>query len=351
LATAGSTSARPFAAAFDPASVTFVSAGMGWALGTRTCGAAHCLQLQRTSDSGRSWTKAAPLPAALARLTSAGLNVRFADPRDGWIWGGQGRAVLWSTHDGGRAWRSVSLPSLRGSSSILDLEAAAGTAYLLSYGQSNTVSLVATPVAGDTWRAQSTPHLGLPAGGGNLVGALVFYGRTGWLLEGNDRGPTGSARLVGGHWVSWVPPCASVGGSFAVPAAATATELVAACVMGGFASPLSPSAPKGATLGSTWLYFSHDGRTFSAGPELGGRGPSFGELASPKPGTVLVARDTSAGSDLRASYDGGRSWTTVLHGEVDYLGFTTPVQGVAIGGHRLQMTYDGGRHWSAVRFG
>jgi hypothetical protein len=368
--------ARQSAFAFDPRSVTFVSTQTGWVIGTGACGAARCLQLRRTADSGRSWTTLR-LPAALVAAaerkvegkpaylySEQGLNVRFADTRNGWIWGDlpvqdasgiTDRATVWATHDGGRIWRSLGPSWLRGSSSILDLEAVAGEAYLLALGNGSIVRVAGSPVVRDGWRVEATPRLGLPAGGSELEGAIVLSGSNGWLVEGNDRGTTGSARLVGGRWVSWVPPCASVGGTFAIPAAPTPADLVAACVMGGFASPLPKAAPPGATLGSTWLYVSRNGRSFRAGPEIGRRGTYFGVLASPRPGAIVVARVKGQRDDLRASFDGGRRWTTVYRGDVAYLGFTTAVQGVAIlgrpdGTHQLLMTFDGGRHWAPVRF-
>ncbi len=135
-------------ASFDPGSVTFISLQTGWVLGTAPCASGReCLALRETTDAGRAWS-ARPLPASLLaaadRLVGgvpaavhgmAGLNVRFADRRDGWIYGslavttGSYRPTLWSTHDGGLVWREQPLPGLGLDSSIFDLQAAAGTAY------------------------------------------------------------------------------------------------------------------------------------------------------------------------------------------------------------------------------
>jgi hypothetical protein len=175
-------------------------------------------------------------------------------------------------------------------------------------------------------------------------------------VEGNDRGTTGSGELVGGQWVGWVPPCASVGDSFAIPAASTPDDLVAVCVMGGFAEELSKSAPKGASLGSSWLYLSSNGgSSFQAGPELGPLGDFFGSvLASPAPGVILLSHG-DIGQDLIASFNGGHTWANVYHGELTYLGFTSPLQGVGIvqstsTTSRMIMTFDGGRLWAPVTF-
>ena len=123
--------------------------------------------------------------------------------------------------------------------------------------------------------------------------------------------------------------------------------------MGGFAFPISKAAPPGATIASTWLYVSEDGGdTFVAGPELSRRPLGGDVLASPVPGVVLLAEPRG----LAQSLDGGAHWTVVYRGNLVYLGFTTPTQGVGIAVSpsgaanttRLIMSYDGGRHWKQV---
>lgn len=375
----GSTAAAAVAGTggFSPVSVTFVSPVTGWVLGTATCASGRCLELRETTDSGRSWS-ARPLPPALARAADrkvdgnvavgapgGSLNVRFADLRDGWIYGnlhatgnsGLDEPLLWATHDGGRLWRAQGPAVLGKQSSILDLEASSGRVHLMVLGSKPSVAVESSPVSGDEWRSSSSVAFGLPAGGGELSGMFVLQGARGWLVEGNDRGTTGGAQLVDGRWVRWAPPCTRVGGSFAVPSAPSASYLVAACVIGGFASPLSKAAPRGAAVGSTWLYVSRDGgRSFRAGPELGPPGTFFDSgLVSPRPGTILATKQVGTAQELRASFDGGRRWTTVHRGALGYLGFTTPSQGAGIvdrSNHTssMIMTFDGGRHWAAVHF-
>lgn len=360
---------------FYPSSVTFVSLEDGWALGGATCGHSTCLDLRKTVDGGRSWS-AQPLPAALVSAAdrwpegnfSAGtaLNVRFADPRDGWIFGFvraqtstgiQVRATVWATHDGGRSWAPVSAAGLSSPySAVLDLEAGAGSVYmLLQVG--DTVKLLSSNPGGTTWTTVQTPRFGLPAGGSNLEGAIVLQGGRGWVVVGNDRGTTGSARLTGGRWQAWSPPCADVGGTLAFPAASGAGYLAAVCVMGGFASPLSRFAPSGATIGSSWLYQSTDaGTTFSPVVQLGKLGQFVGGVvASPAPGAVLLSRSSAHQQQLLATFDGGTKWSDVYNGTFSYLGFTSPLQGVAIAGTpagrtAMIMTHDGGRDWQKVSF-
>jgi len=373
------------ASAFDPYSVTFVSLHTGWALGTAPCASAgHCLGLRATSDAGHSWL-VRPLPAALlavadrkvrgvpadlAQGPGSGLNVRFANTSDGWIYGGLAVAtkpsagtkiapVLWSTHDGGLIWKRQPLRGLGAQDTIFDLQAARGTAYLLestkTYG---TLTVKSSPVSSDSWQVSTTAALGGPAGGSEQTGSFVLAGASGWLVEGNDRGTTGSARLEDGRWVAWTPPCAAVGHSFSIPAASTPSNLVASCVMGGFAYPLSKSAPPGATLGSIWLYFSSDGgKTFTAGPEIAARLGFLGVLASPSPAVVLADGVSASGKqDLVGSFDGGVQWSVVYTGDIAYLGFTSPTQGVGIvrndqrATSTMIMSFDGGHHWAPVSF-
>jgi hypothetical protein len=388
----------PASSSFHPLSVTFVSLDLGWALGTVPCkSAGACLSLVKTPDGGRNWATQ-PLPAKLtatadrlvtngvpkgsagfvglpASLYGAGygygLGARFATAEDGWIYGALPTSassevpVLWSTHDGGASWRQLPVRPTSPYSVIMDLEAARGTAYLMLTEPGNVfaVNVESTPVGSDNWHVDSAPRLGLPAGGGQLQGAIVLQGGKGWLVEGNDRGVTGSAQLAGnGKWSGWASPCASVGATYVAPAASSASNLVAACQMGGFAYSLPKNAPHGATLGSWWLYFSRDGgQSFVAGPRLGSNGyPFTGLLASPGPGIVFLGYGgySSGRPELLGSFDGGRSWTSVYRGTFFYFGFTSSSQGVGLLGAapnnlattEMVMTFDGGRHWAKVRF-
>jgi hypothetical protein len=358
---------------FEPRSMTFPSASVGWVLGTVRCRqGGTCFALRETKDAGRSWVSR-PFPSALAaaiRRAPAGaqaqfedegpLSVHFADANDGWIYGALGsHPLLWSTHDGGRIWRQQPPRTLtaRGEGAILDVASAAGTARLMVSIIPKGVSVESSPVGVDRWRISSSPHLGFPAGGSQLVGAFVLSGGEGWLVVGNDRGTTGSARLNGGgQWVRWTPPCAAVGDGFAVPAAPTPRTLFAVCVMGGYASALSSAAPPGATLGSSWLYLStNGGQTFTPGPELGPLGIYFGEIVSPSAGVLLLTRSGAHGEDLIESSDGGVNWTVVYRGAVGAPSFATTKRGYALAGStsgaiKLIATDDGGQHWVPVRF-
>jgi hypothetical protein len=376
------------AADFSPISVSFASLNAAWSLGTGSCSSIyHCLELIRTSNLGRSWTKET-LPASLLKTAdrnfdgapaavygAADLNVRFANSRDGWVFGFvpgrvpsgglpfvQYQSVLWSTHNGGRSWQQVKLRGMRPQDEIFDLETSRGEVYVLFENNSYGVTVDSSPVGIDAWRKTNTGTMFLPAGGGQPTGSIVLEGTAGWLVAGNDRGVSGSARLVNGSWVPWTPPCYSVGNSYVVPAASNTKDLTVICAMGGFASPLSKSAPPGAKYGSNWLYFStNSGQAFAAGPELSSQQNYyfFSEIASPSPKTILLDRQSlntpTPRYELVASFDGGDRWTKVYSGSFMYLGFTSPNQGVAIvhpnkGDNSLIITTNGGRNWKRVDF-
>ena len=372
---------------FSPISVTFSSPNNGWVLGTARCASSRtCLALRKSTNAGRTWSVVSLSPSLLgiadspvagatsATAQGASLHVQFADARNGWIYGslvvpvsttsayGILRPALWSTHDGGLLWLRQRLAWIEGGNPVLAVGASHGTVYLMAMNRESTVTVEKSPVGSDAWRESKAGLLQGPAGGAEMGGAFVFEGSSGWLIEGNDRGVSGSARFVNnGPWSAWTPPCNSVGDSFAVPATSTAQNLVVVCTMGGFAYQLSKAAPRGATLGSSWLYFSHNGgRSFLPGPELkpvkSFRYFSNSVLASPKPGVLFVNRPVGSGTseELVASFDGGVHWVTVYAGWPTYLQFASATKGVGIiqstGSQTMIMTSDGGRHWKPVRF-
>ena len=377
-------------ASFSPLSVDFTTLTTGWALGTTPCHKdSVCLSLSKTTNAGRSWT-VSPLPQSLLHLADRkvdgtpsiqndtldgngqlSMNVRFANANDGWIYGsldippkvsdeptGAFEPILWSTHDGGLVWKSQRQSWIYYEGTVLDLEVTADTVYLMAMNKSFNVTVESSPVSRDRWHASDSRGLYTPAGGGFLSGAIVFSGSRGWLVEGNDRGVSGSAQLSkNGKWVPWTSPCYSVGNSLAVPAAATSNDLFAECRMGGFASPLSKAAPRGATWGSTWLYKSvNAGRTFTAVTELGPQSQYFGpELAASSSGTILITKSNPQNQNLLASFDTGRRWLVVYSGNVMFIHFINSNEGVVLnerthGPNRLIMTFDGGHIWLPIPF-
>jgi hypothetical protein len=373
----GSPSAR-----FTPISTSFSTATRGWVLGTVRCSVRPaCVQLRSTRDGGATWTLET-LPRALltpvdqkyhnsiAALNSSGLNVRFANARNGWIYGtvanfdyfggittSRWLVLLWSTHDGGATWTKVNPPGLASQGPIYDLEVSNYEAYLLGEGPKFTAVLVESPVHSDHWSVVSTPPLQPPVGGSETSGNVVVSEHAGWLVEGNDRGITGSLRLTReGQWTAWSPPCTSVGDSYVAPVASDARHLVAVCEIGGVFSQPSPKAPPGATPGSWWLYVSNNaGSNFHAVRKLHGAGGYFSALASPTPDVFFFQYDLGSGLELVMSRDAGKHAHVVFHGPVTYLHFVNTTDGIGIaespsGTSEMIVTHDGGRFWSVLRF-
>jgi hypothetical protein len=355
----------------EPLSFSFPSAQIGWALGVTPCTEKlSCLSLRETTNHGRSWSQR-PLPSALVALANrntsgtvlyrdSGMKIHFANKDDGWIFGLlRNGPIFWSTHDGGRKWQRLSTALMGSYGSIYDIESTGQTAFLLAQNKAFRVSLESSPVGRDDWRVLRAPTLNLPAGGAEPGGSIVLKGTTGWLVVGNDRGVSGSARLTHGSWVKWAPPCYSVGNSYVAPVAVTTRNLMVVCQMGGFASPLSKTAPPGAKLQSNWLYFSNNGgRTFTYGAQLHPNLQYDDLPAIPSPGVIVLGRilqdNTNNTDQIVRSVDEGRQWTVVYQGGwVFTLTFQSAQQGVAIvqrtnGTNSMIMTFDGGRHWAPV---
>ena len=332
----------PVAVGFEPISVTFVSADLGWSLGGAPCASGTCAAIARTTDGGRTWAGIAAPATTIGPNESGATGVaglRFADARDGWAFG----AELWSTHDGGATWRRAAIPGLTAGFQVMALEAAGGVVHAAVFDGSDAVVRISTSAVGeDAWTVSPTT---VPVGAGPVPAAqLVLHGKAGWLVMVN-RVVVGGARLANGAWRTWRPPCFDANGP-ATLAAASALDLVAACDVGLW------STPTGVHLSAS----SDGGTTFAEAP---GRVPvsNLQGVATPTAGTVVVSGGTpSGGSELVASFDGGATWAVVLSlsgaGSLADLGFTTAEQGVVMAyadaGSKLLMTRDGGRTWSAV---
>lgn len=337
----------PVPAGFQPGSITFTSPDDGWVLGTAPCPAEPCTSIVRTRDGGRSWAgipapRATYVPVAQESDPTGVSGLRMADPLDGWAFG----PSLWSTHDGGATWRKVAVPGLGAGSEVWALEAAGGLVHAAVYDGSGHVRIASSPVTGDGWQLSPVQ---LEVGAGPVPSAqMVLQGDAGWVIE-VDRAVVGGARLVNGTWTAWQPPCLDVAGP-AVLAARGPADLVAVCDVGLWSTPQGEH-----------LYVSTDGgvtftRLAAAVPLQQVQG-----LTSLDAGVTLVGGYAAGGGvRLAATFDGGRTWTTVFDAldgaSLTDLGLTTAMQGVGIiatsdGTHSLVMTRDGGRTWTAVALG
>jgi hypothetical protein len=338
----------PVPDAFEPLSVTFVSASDGWVLGRGACGDAACPLVARTADGGHTWTSIGAPPTNVASLGmdedpgSGVAGLRFANTTDGWAFG----PGLWATHDGGSSWVSVKVPGIPAAGKVVGLETSHGLVHAVIY-DGNLFRIASSEIGADRW---ALAPIRIDLGGGPVPTVqLALSGDAGWVLV-NNRIVIAGARLEAGGWTDWRPPCATVNGS-AVLDASSATELVAVCDVGAWGDP------GGQPMGEH-AYTSHDGgltfaRTGAAPPV-----DQATEIASTGPHAFVLAGGDARGTILVGSFDTGRTWKTLLQPvleQVSELGFTTSSQGVLIltddqGTARLFMTRDGGRSWNPVRF-
>jgi hypothetical protein len=215
---------------------------------------------------------------------------------------------------------------------VSDVEAAGGV--VRAAFNEDLVALESSPIGRDSWVLSPTT---LPIGAGPVPDEqVVLQGGVGWVVL-TDRGVLGGARLDDGAWVPWTPPCS--GGADLSLTAADRLHLVAVCDVGVHGS--SPPLVR--------IYSSDDGgSTFHLSP-ISLPPVSFGPVASPSPGIVVVAESTGT---LIASFDGYATWSTVYPASTDdywsYVGFTTSRQGVAVNNGILLMTFDGGHTWAPV---
>ena len=330
----------PVPAGFEPSSVTFVSPTEGWVLGTAPCSSAPCTSILRTLDAGATW-QGIPAPrTALSEGVSqnpgSGVSqLRFANPSDGWAFGPD----LWATHDGGSTWQAVTLPGVPAGSTVMALEASAGTVTAVVTDGDGNLRIESSPVGQDAW---ALSPVSVPIGAGPVpVPQLVLQGSSGWMVE-VDRTVIGGARLTNGQWQTWTPPCLNGGGPMEL-AASSPLALVADCSLG-----IWTGTPVG-----THLFVSQDGgTTFAEAPAtIPGDG---GAIASPSP-SVAVVGGRRPGRHLRRRRRRGRRCTAAAAGPGSPGRVHHPRQGVAIAGSAgegstLLITRDGGHSWSAVSF-
>lgn len=348
----------PVPSGFEPGSVSFVSASTGFVIGIDSeCPAGSCVALARTSDTGANWVSLPSPPAVYVNrvettaTTPTVSEVRFADVRDGWIYG----PSLLATHDGGATWQPVDLGG-----SVVDLETSGGfvDAVVSPCSSEETCSgplrleqalatggSFTTVLTGPIVQSSNTEVLALslhaPVGFVNLRGPDSPQGGL-WATR-NLANPSG--------WNSFANPCdVSAGYSLDAFVAPDPTNLYSLCSGEGGAGSVMKEVVK-----------TQGGQSTVVGQPPASGDP--GSLAVTSSGTLVVSAASGA-SELYRSTDGGVSWNTLSFNDggigFNDLGFTTSTQGVVIHGQpgpptgyasQLLMTADGGATWHAISIG
>jgi hypothetical protein len=331
----------PVPAGFQAASVTFVSAGEAFVLGTAPCTHAPCTSIVYTLDRGANWrglpAPVVPLGWPLSGTGPAVWGIRFATPEHGFVFGNG----LWVTTDGGERWTAAASPG----GSIVSLEIADRQVLAVTARNGpdgpNGWTLVRRALGGGPWQRVTA-----------LAAPLAWSGRIA-TQAGVAAIIDGSRVLVttnGLSFASHALPCGS--GVFPSPASVAVEApngLALLCTGEGYTGHMDKTVYVSGDLGATWKLAGHPDSSGDAGP-----------IAASAPGQLTIAT-ASAASWLYYSADNGRTWRTVVtydDGGMGWndLGFTSLSDGVVIHGHpvsgdgagQLLLTGNGGLTWHAA---
>lgn len=316
---------EPVPSGFSPVSVTAASEEDFWVLG-QAAGAPDTATVAVTRDGGSSFSALPPFKAKVVRdddrLTGETVReVRFsADARNGWAYGG----ALWTTHEGGHAWKPVrSVPGL-----VERVEASAGTAYALVRSDGSW-TLWRSPVDEDAWKKLDVV-LNQPASLAvtrDLVAVTDRVQGKAYVVVSADAGTT---------FAQHATPCEPDLEAGSLSASAKALWLT--CPTGTAAS-VNVSEDAGATWSPVPSGFPAISATASS---LGARSPSRAVVAVP--GRALIL---DKGGDAEATTDGAA--TVKGLGTPTYAGFTSDRVGYILDvDGELFRTTDGGGSWSPV---
>lgn len=338
----------PVPAGFQPLSVTGVGGGMEYLLGSAACGAGGgCAALVRSTDGGQTWA-GLPIPKnlTLARRGAIGppavavSDVRFADPKNGWLFGG----ALYATHDGGATWTK-----LDPGGTVQALETNGSQAYAIvadcnvqGGGCQNPRILAAASVQGNRWTEQPATRW---AGSGSPAASM---GRD-YLSLGGGSGLAGvGGRLFALNGQTWRPVTVPGCGGRPWTGSAAASGRASFAICGPAASgTLHFMTYQSVDGGVTWR---------SAG---GSTSADLVSLAAASPSRLVLVASSGPGMLGTAvmSTDGGRTWRAAtlpkLAGGWWYVGARSATDLVALPytpDGSIWTSKDGGTSWQAYRF-
>ncbi|HSF25983.1 MAG TPA: sialidase family protein, partial [Actinomycetes bacterium] len=278
-----------------PRSVTTAANGLVYVLAAAPCPGGQCPALLRTTDDGRSW-RALPAPDG-ARVN----DVRFANPRDGWLYGAQ----LWATHDGAAeaaTWRRIDLGA---EVSVLDLASDGTTvwAFVADCTAGDDLGcirgrLLAASVGSDEF----APVPGATLPGPIFRAQLQIAGSRGTLLVTDGAGPGKTFVRRPGDWTR-LPrsgPCAQTPVAVVPPATGPAGGLVALCAADAGAGSVTYVTYRSLDEGTSWTRVGPGLRVSNADSTVAAA--SLDRLA------VAVGTPDLQGG-LWVSQDGGATWS------------------------------------------
>ena len=325
---------RPLPARFVPVSLSALDDRDFVMLGTLHCASGRCYTIEGTTDGGESFTRM-PAPAGLPR-EGTNPTLRFADPRDGFLWVPFSSGAFWSTNDGGKTWRRRTSPA------VVAFATADGNAYAVFANctprRCSGYRLARGPASARRWTESPLPFA--PA---SPIVEVAARGRNVWLL-GSPRTQLPRHDLLarssdGGQTFATGPgPCSPDLGGRLEPSSARVVWAV--CPTGMMAAALR-SSDGGATFAPLHT------------PPL----VNSAQLAPASDQTAVLAAN-GAGRPLYRTSDGGASWQPLSHPGIDDYWFDVGFSDARVGTALVEIgaraaaiwrTTDGGATWSRIQ--
>jgi len=171
----------PVPAGAAVASVSFVSSGTPFVLGSAPCTHAACTVMLRTLDRGRTWRSLAAPAEAISVPDGKGLwGLRFADTRRGYAYG----AELWQTNNGAASWQPMKVPgrTVLAFAAVQDRELVAAMTACRSVGCPKGVALYHRPIGAGRW----TRFAANTSKGTAFDTAIAVHRNVVWILTGYE---------------------------------------------------------------------------------------------------------------------------------------------------------------------